>query len=619
MVAQAPGRDDQAMNTAPLPLAFLGRTSTAIVQDPVSSMRRQARCAQEKAPPGSFIAAWFWDIESGGMDLEQRGRGSVHERFEVGIPRDGGIADLLAEAASPNPRFAAVICEDIERSGRDTFNALKLERQLADAGIPLLAADEPMDLDGMTAASLLVRRVKQGVAEWYRWQLKDKAWKGLREHALEGWNIGTPPYGYTAQRVPHPVQVKADQGRTRTRLILDPARAPVVEQIFTWRTADQLGIPEITDRLNADHATYPPADPGTGWTQSGVYWILGNPKYTGHMVFGRRRTHAGRRGRQVPPGQWVWSPQPVHPAIITRATWDAAQAVSEAHATSRDDPALSTHPQARRTYVLRGRVRCRPCKRRMYGVTRPSTRYYAGGADVEHTYYLCPHDRSNPAHQAQAPDHPATVSVREDVLLEIARQGFATRIFGPDRATLLRATLPASAAEQAARREKDTAKLRKQLKKIDATEDAHIREVNALAGEDADSPAVKAMRKRHLAVFKELEADRAKINTKLAALAKQTTDDGGDPALLDLLPMLGDVLPKLPDRIKARLFEAFDLAMLYNKKDNQVTCWATITPSTPAALAAIITDAGIEDLAAYLNDHAPVSDLSSHPGTTMAP
>jgi hypothetical protein len=43
MVAQAPDR--QAVNSAPLPLAFLGRTSTAIVQDPVSSMRRQARSA----------------------------------------------------------------------------------------------------------------------------------------------------------------------------------------------------------------------------------------------------------------------------------------------------------------------------------------------------------------------------------------------------------------------------------------------------------------------------------------------------------------------------------------------------------------------------------------------
>jgi hypothetical protein len=109
-----PAAGPQPGTTAPLPLAFLGRTSTLVVQDPVSSLRRQVRSVQEKAPPGSFIAAWFWDVESGGLDIEQRGHGSAHERFDVGIPRDGGLADLLAEAASPNPRFAAVMCEDIE-------------------------------------------------------------------------------------------------------------------------------------------------------------------------------------------------------------------------------------------------------------------------------------------------------------------------------------------------------------------------------------------------------------------------------------------------------------------------------------------------------------------------
>jgi site-specific DNA recombinase len=43
----------------------------------------------------------------------------------MGIPRDGGMAELLEQAATPDPPFAAVVCEDIERSGRDTFNALK--------------------------------------------------------------------------------------------------------------------------------------------------------------------------------------------------------------------------------------------------------------------------------------------------------------------------------------------------------------------------------------------------------------------------------------------------------------------------------------------------------------
>src|SRR4029077_6909458 len=85
------------------------------------------------------------------------------------------------------------------------------------------------------------------------------------------------------------------------------------------------------------------------------------------------------------------------------------------------------------------------------------------------------------------------------------------------------------------------------------------------------------------------------------------------------LPLLGDALPRLPDRIKQQLFEAFDLAMLYNKTDNQVTCRATITPATPAALTAIIAAADITDLGAYLNGHAPTGDLSRHPGDGGSP
>jgi site-specific DNA recombinase len=199
----------------PVPVAFVGRTSTLALQDPRASLRRQLRSAREWLPPGWFLAAVYWDIESGGIDLEQRSQGQAYKQFtDTGLPRDGGMADLLTEACSPTPKFAAVICEDIERSGRDMFNALKLEKELSRQGIPLFATDEPADIEGVNATTVLVRRVKQGVAEWFRLQLKEKIWKGLIEHSLDGWNIGSPPYGYAAERTPHPVLYKAAQGPT---------------------------------------------------------------------------------------------------------------------------------------------------------------------------------------------------------------------------------------------------------------------------------------------------------------------------------------------------------------------------------------------------------------------
>ena len=170
------------------------------------------------------------------------------------------------------------------------------------------------------------------------------------------------------------------------------------------------------------------------------------------MVFGRRRTTAGKT-RPVPPPEWLWSPEPTHPAIITRATWDAAQVIGAWHGSSRDGGEPNSHPATRRTYVLRGRIRCRACQHRMSGITRTSSRYYTDGPDTQYTYYACQHNPARPR-PATAAGHPRTISVREEHLIEAIRQFYAERIFGPDRAALLAAQLPATAAQDTARRRK---------------------------------------------------------------------------------------------------------------------------------------------------------------------
>ena len=84
-----------------VPVAFLGRTST-LLQDPIASMRRQVRRSQEWLPPGFQIVSWYWDVESGGLDLEQRSQGTDWQAAAgAGIPRDGGMADLLKRGQVP--------------------------------------------------------------------------------------------------------------------------------------------------------------------------------------------------------------------------------------------------------------------------------------------------------------------------------------------------------------------------------------------------------------------------------------------------------------------------------------------------------------------------------------
>ena len=532
--AQAP-TTPAAVPAEPVPVAFVGRTSTLALQDPRASLNRQLRAARQWLPAGWFLAAVYWDIESGGIDLEHRSQGDAYKEFtDAGLPRDGGMADLLREAASPAPRFAAVVCEDIERSGRDMFNALKLEKELSRQGIPLFATDEPADIEGVNATTVLVRRVKQGVAEWYRLQLKEKIWKGLVEHCMDGWNIGTPPYGYLADRIPHPVPFKAAQGRTKSRLILDPDRAPVIAQMYTWRTVDKLGCPAIAARLNADPAAYPPPNPATGWTAQNVRVMLANPKYTGPHGL-RPPPHPQRPPHPRP----AWISGSGHrprctPPIVDRATWDAAQDIAAGHGTSRDGDEPNSHPATLRFYPYRSRIRCRDCRRRMTGSTY-------GNPGAQSTYYRCPHNPATPKHAASCPDHPRTVQAPELLLDQIVGRFFADRIFGPGRAELLAAQLPATDADATADRDAQAARLQARIKRIETAQNSQILELEQLPADPADT-ASAAMRARIRARFADLHHEREQLETQLGRPgqdhpgrrrprpARRTPVAGGPPA-----------------------------------------------------------------------------------------
>jgi len=189
-----------------VPMAFIGRTSTVQMQDPVESLAKQLRLSRERLPEGFVITRYFWDVESGGTDLDARSQTGTWRKFAAGIPRDGGMADLRAEIKSGGAAFAGVICENIERAGRDTYDALKLEKELHAAGLMIFATDEPIDAAAPEASTILVRRMKQGMAEYFRYNLKAQMWEGLKQYAISGHNTGPAPYGYTEDRTTTPTR-----------------------------------------------------------------------------------------------------------------------------------------------------------------------------------------------------------------------------------------------------------------------------------------------------------------------------------------------------------------------------------------------------------------------------
>ena len=323
------------------------------------------------------------------------------------------------------------------------------------------------------------------------------------------------------------------------------------------------------------------------------------------MVYGRIRKRNGHRVT-VPADQWLWSPEPVHPVIVDRATWDQAQQISAGHGTSRDGNSPNTHPATTRTYTYRGRIRCRDCRRRMNGI--------AYGRDHMNVYYQCPHSPGNPRHVAASPGHPRTVKAPETRLDQIVALFFAGHVFGPGRAALLAAQLPATDAAAAADRDTRSAALAAKLKQIDTAQNAQILALEQLSADPGDTAAA-AMRARITARFAELHADREQAEAQMSALTA-ATPKAADPTLLEELPLAGDILPGLPADLKARLFEAFDLQILWNKPGQQATVFAEITEATLQALPGILDPGrdGYDDTTESTHgDIATVEDLFEAP------
>jgi site-specific DNA recombinase len=569
-----------------LRVAWCGRTSTDDVQDPTLSLPRQLDNSRTALPAGAVIVAHFYDIESGRKNLEDRGRGTAHEQFHIPIPRDGGIQDLLAEAARPSRRFDAVVCESIDRISRRTFYGTKIEHELEQSGVPLFAADEPITLTGKRATAILTRRVKQGIAEWYAVQVLEQSWDGLCTHTRQGWNVGHPAYGYLADKVPHPVPAKAAEGRTKTRLIPDPIRGPVVTQIFHWRVIDQLGYGDIADLLNADKDRYPPPvslNPQfrdrNAWSRSGIREILRNPKYTGYMVYNRRAT-TSRRGKVNPPSAWIWSDRPTHEPLITRETFDAAQTIARSRQRSRRAPGRNRHRQTRHTYLLRSYITCGLCGRRMAGKTDHPDTYPTA-------YYYCQPDRNHKGRPDRFPDHPPTVRIREDLLLGAVHAFFADRIFGPHRRTLLEADLPASdqrahddwhAQRQALQKTIDelTRRRARLIARFDDPGDADT---------ELDPETERELTRQLTTRFAELETQRRTKLAELHALDAAPPSNDHHIELLDRLPRLQTGLAELPEHLQRQLYDAFHLQIHYNPDEHVAALRITLSDDSVSTVA----------------------------------
>ena len=571
------GLSDYAVSPLGLPVAllrdevrvaFLGRTSTEDQQDPRQSMMRQLGNCKAAIPESWVIVAHFYDVESGRMELADRGHGTGYERFDIPIARDGGVADLLEEAQHPGRRFDVVICESVSRVARRTFEGLSIERELERQEVPLFAANEPITLAGSRAQRILQRRINQSVAEYEVLNTLEQSWGGLCTHVREGWNIGKPPYGYKAKTYRHPNPAKAAKGQSKTRLEPDGARGETVTQIALWRYHEGLGYGAIAERLNTDLAKYPPPEPPGkerargAWGKSTVFELLKNPKYTGYQVFNRRATRS-RRGKVNDPVKWVWSTEPAHEPLIPKWMYDEMRATSSTRRGSRAGNEMNTHPATQRTYLLRGMVFC-GCGRRMFGNFRH-----------ERAYYTCWPRHNNRGRADKYEGHPKAVYIREDAVMDAVSRFFADRVFGPHRREILAAEVDGLDDRAAQAREADRERLQRKLADLARRQESVLRQ--AQDGDPAD-PFAQALRGTYNDLHAEKTAALAAVAQLDAGDEPQTRPGVADLGLLDGLPFLALNLPGAPEELLRQLFEITQLGVRLHEDSDHVT----ITIKLPA-------------------------------------
>ena len=566
-------------------VAWAARTSTLEMQDPVTSLRRQYRNSEASLPDGFQIVAWYWDIESGALDLADRSQGQAWQQVaaDLGIPRDGGITELLADAAGPAPRFAVVVCEDISHVARDNLASLMVEKDLARCGIPIFAADEPAEMEGASPTTLLVRRIKMGTSEFYRLQMLGLCWDGLVQHAIDGWNIGPAPYGYCPDRHQHPAAQSrpgpdphpADP-RPRTR----PRRHPA-----SSTGASTTGCQSPPSPGNST-ATRSPTRPAPGWTEPTVSAILRNPKYTGYMVYGRHprpgATRPAKPARPVPPDQWIWSPEPRHQALTTLETWQAAQATGAERGNVRDADKPTTQPGTR--YALRSRIRHEACQHRMYGIRRPSSSKASPGA--VYTYYHCPYNPSNPprrrpprpprhssrsAKKPSSPPSPASWTSTSSATTAPPCSPPPSPPTTPSTPPPASVTRPGYAPNWPA---------------STPPRPASSPHWSNSAPTPAPSPGLPPTPLRP----RRRTPRRAHHHPGPARQPhrRRHPRPGPRPARPTALP--GQPVPPRPAALIEALLNALDIQVLYRPEQEQATIWATLTDTTPATITALLND-----------------------------
>jgi site-specific DNA recombinase len=259
------------------------------------------------------------------------------------------------------------------------------------------------------------------------------------------------------------------------------------------------------------------------------------------------------RMRWNDPSLWIWSPEPTHEPLVSKDDWTRAQSVVAA--VKQRAPKPTSRP-----YLLRGRVFCASCGRRMHGQTR-------GGA---RRYYRC---AAHARYPGITDAHPRDVLVREQPIID-ALEEWLDELFAPEHATQTARQIAAALAHGPDRTEHIDAARRRIV-----TAKREVERCRA-ALRDTNSPAA---RREVLTWLDEAAGEKEQAELALTAamqLAPPSLSIEEIVAVVEHCDGLTGIIRQSTHEERASLYEAIGVSAVYNPQRNQVRLGADPVAST---------------------------------------
>lgn len=241
-------------------------------------------------------------------------------------------------------KYEVIVFKEISRISRDQAEHMEIVSRFRQHGIRMIAINDNLDSDRPETLDLL--GIHSVMSEMESKRISSRVSSGKKSFARRGLWIGEAPIGYRVD----------PQAR---RLTVDSTYSKIPPLIFQLFTQDGLGTFKIAEYLNSN-LMY--TKNGRLWSRVTVNRVLRNPAYVGDLVYGRTRNTLRRmfddsgyskvRGRDpIPVEDWVIV-RDVHPPLVTRDTFELAQAILNTRA--KQNPRRSKHP-------LTGILKCGRC------------------------------------------------------------------------------------------------------------------------------------------------------------------------------------------------------------------------------------------------------------------